>query len=149
MPVFKLPQLAVLATAPVITAMIYYFFIVLGLALDAQTYAGNSLTSRLGNVFATLFTVLQTFTARQLTTGMTDRVLDGGVNLVLYCAVFRKSTSHQDTLIIAAVACASLQKICCRCLVTRLLMRAAIAQRYLKGDIGSSPGIHILADTQA
>ncbi len=94
MPVFKLPQLAVLATAPVIRAMIYYFFIVLSLALDAQTHAGNNLTSRLGNALATLFTVLQTFTAWQLTTGTTDRVLDGGINLILYCAVFRKSTSH-------------------------------------------------------
>lgn len=94
MPVFKLPQLAVLATAPVITAVIYYFFIVLGLALDAQTHAGNSLTSRLGNAPATLFTLFQTFTARQLTTGTTDRVLDGGIDLILYCAVFRKSTSH-------------------------------------------------------
>ncbi len=94
MPVFKLPQLAVLATAPVITAMIYYFFIVLSLALDAQTYAGNSLPSRLGNAFITLFAVFQAFTARQLTTGMTDRVLYGGINLFMYCAVFRKSTSH-------------------------------------------------------
>ena len=108
MPVFKLPQLAVLATTPVITAMIYYFFIVLSLALDAQTHTGNSRTSRLGNAFTTLFTVFQTFTVRQLTTGTTDRVLDGGINLFLYCAVFRKTTSHQDTLIIAAVACASL-----------------------------------------
>ena len=74
--------------------MIYYFFIVLSLALDAQTHAGNSLTSRLGNALATLFTVFQTFTARQLTAGTTDRVLDGGINLFLYCAVFRKSTSH-------------------------------------------------------
>ena len=108
MPVFKLPQLAVLATAPVITAMIYYFFIVLSLALDAQTHTGNSRTSRLGDALATLFTVFQTFAVRQLTTGTTDRVLDGGINLFLYCAVFRKTTSHQDTLIIAAVACASL-----------------------------------------
>jgi hypothetical protein len=74
--------------------MIYYFFIVLSLALDAQTYAGNSLASRLGNTPATLLTVFQTFTARQLTTGMTDRILYGGINLFLYCAVFRKSTSH-------------------------------------------------------
>jgi hypothetical protein len=88
--------------------MIYYFFIVLSLALDAQTHAGNSLTSRMGNALATLFTVFQTFTARQLTTGTTDRVLDGGINLFLYCAVFRKSTSHYDILIIAAVVCASL-----------------------------------------
>jgi hypothetical protein len=107
--------------------MIYYFFIVLSLALDTQMHAGNSLASRLGNVPATLFTVFQTFTARQLTTGTTDRVLEGGINLILYCAVFRKSTSHQDTLIIAAVACASLSNICSRCLVTRLLSRAAIA----------------------
>jgi len=88
--------------------MIYYFFIVLSLALDAQTHTGNSRTSRLGDALATLFTVFQTFTVRQLTTGTTDRVLDGGINLFLYCAVFRKTTSHQDTLIIAAVACASL-----------------------------------------
>jgi hypothetical protein len=74
--------------------MIYYFFIVLGLALDTQTHAGNSLASRLGNGLATLFTVFQTFTARQFTTGTTDRVLDGGINLFLYCAVFRKTTSH-------------------------------------------------------
>jgi hypothetical protein len=74
--------------------MIYYFFIVLSLALDAQTYAGNSLTSRLGNAFITLLTVFQTFTSRQLTTGTSDRVLDGGINLFMYCAVFRKSTSH-------------------------------------------------------
>jgi hypothetical protein len=74
--------------------MIYYFLIVLSLALDTQMHAGNSLASRLGNVPATLFTVLQTFTARQLTTGTTDRVLEGGINLILYCAVFRKSTSH-------------------------------------------------------
>ena len=94
MPVFKLPQLAVLATAPVITAMIYYFFIVLSLALDAQTHAGNSLTSRLGNAFMTLFTVFQTFTARQLMAGTTNRVLDRGINLFLHCAVFRESTSH-------------------------------------------------------
>jgi hypothetical protein len=74
--------------------MIYYFFIVLGLALDAQTHAGNSLASRLGNAVMTLFTVFQTVTARQLITGTTDRVLDGGINLFLHCAVFRKSTSH-------------------------------------------------------
>jgi hypothetical protein len=74
--------------------MIYYLFIVLGLALDAQTHAGNSFASRLGNGLATLFTVFQTFTARQLTAGTTDRVLEGGINLILYCAVFRKSTSH-------------------------------------------------------
>ncbi len=88
--------------------MIYYFFIVLSLALDAQTHTGNSRTSRLGDALATLFTVFQTFTVRQLTTGTTDRVLDGGINLFLYCAVFRKTTSHQDTLIIAAVASARL-----------------------------------------
>ncbi len=74
--------------------MIYYFFIVLGLAPDAQTHAGNSLTSRLGNACVTFFTVFQTFTARQLTAGTTDRVLDGGINLFLYCAIFRKTTSH-------------------------------------------------------
>ncbi len=74
--------------------MIYYFFVVLSLALDAQTYAGNGLTSRFGNALATLFTVFQTFTSRQLTTGTSDRVLDGGINLFMYCAVFRKSTSH-------------------------------------------------------
>ncbi len=74
--------------------MIYYFFIVLGLALDAQTHAGTSLTSRFGNAVMTLFTAFQTVTARQLIAGTTDRVLDGGINLFLYCAVFRKSTSH-------------------------------------------------------
>ena len=74
--------------------MIYYFFIVLSLALDAQTHAGNSLTSRLRNAFMTLFTVFQTLTARQLMAGTTDRVLDGGINLFLHCAVFRESTSH-------------------------------------------------------
>jgi len=74
--------------------MTYYFFIVLSLALDAQAHAGNSLTSRLGKALATLFTVFQTFTVRQLTTGTIDRVLDGGINLFLYCAVFRKPTSH-------------------------------------------------------
>ena len=74
--------------------MIFYFFIVLSLALDAQMHAGNRLASRLGNVPATLLTVFQTFTARHLTTGTSDRVLDGGINLILHCAVFCKSTSH-------------------------------------------------------
>ncbi len=93
-----LAQLAVLAATTVVAAHRRIFLVLFRLAIDAVANAGNSLTTGFGNCSIAFHTILKALALRQLVSDTLDRILDGCVDLVLYCAVFRESACHQRSL---------------------------------------------------
>lgn len=65
--------------------------IVFRLAGDAQAHPRDGFTAGLRDSNVALLTLRQAFPARQLVAGTFDRILDGCINLLLNCTVFRKT----------------------------------------------------------
>ncbi len=93
-PTAFLPELAVLASASVVTTVIDCFLIMLRLTVDTQARTRDSLTAGNGDGSVTFFAVFQALAPWQLVARAIDGVLDRRIDLVLYCPVFCKSASH-------------------------------------------------------
>jgi len=89
-----LPQLTVLAPPTVIATDDLRLGIVLRLAGDTETNTRDCLAAGLGNRLVTFFAVTKAFPTRNLVASPTNRILDGCIDLILYCPVFCESASH-------------------------------------------------------
>jgi hypothetical protein len=90
----RLPELAIFASASVVSAATNLLLVVFRLTANTQSHAGNRLTTGFRNGHITLFAVHQAFTTWQFTTGTLDGILNGGINLILYCPVTAPATGH-------------------------------------------------------
>src|SRR5688572_368856 len=89
-----LTELAVLAAASVIAGEPRLLLVMRFLAGDAQAHTGDGLASRFGNLRTAFLAMRQARSLRQLAANALDRVLDGGVDLVLHGAVACPASCH-------------------------------------------------------
>lgn len=92
----RLPQLAVFGTAAVDRGSEAILFICFGLAPNAQAHAGHGFAARLGYFGIAFLATCEALARRDLATRMLDRVLDRCIDLLLYGAIFCKTTCHGD-----------------------------------------------------
>src|SRR3954466_1287336 len=95
-------QLAVLAAAPVVAGVVHGLLVRGFLASEAQSHARNGLAPRLRDLRSALGAGFQRRPARQLALGTLDRVLDGGIDLILHRPFFRPARGHRKTPTISA-----------------------------------------------
>src|SRR6185437_6581640 len=88
------PQLAVLAAPAVVATLRLFLFVVRLLTVHAQPYARHCLTPRQGNWRVAFLTVFQTRALAQLAPRAGNRIVDGGVDLVLDRAISGPTGSH-------------------------------------------------------
>jgi hypothetical protein len=89
-----LPELAVFASASVVPAATNLLLVVFRLTGNTQSHAGNRQTAGFWNGRITLFATHQALTTWQFTTRTLDGILNGGIDLILYCPVTAPATGH-------------------------------------------------------
>src|SRR5690606_16182812 len=90
-----LPELAVLAPAPVISAESTFFLVELRLAFHTQADTRHRLATSRGDGLAAFFAGFAALATRQARASTINRILYICVDLVLYRTVFCKSASHR------------------------------------------------------
>lgn len=86
--------MTVLASAPVVTAVSHDFLVLLRLTIDAQAHAGDSLTAGSEDDGGAFCAVQQALAPWQPVPRAIDGILDGRIDLVLYCAISCEAAGH-------------------------------------------------------